>query len=82
MSDTYSPITREELKAILEPLKDGVQQCVRLLETQNSRIHKAEVDIAILNDRQPNRAAASWGAGMGALVGTVFAIVEFLIKKY
>ncbi len=77
-----SDITRDELRAILEPLKEGVQHCVRLLEAQNSRIHKAEVDIAILNDRQPSRSAATWGAGAGASVAALIAVVEMLIKKF
>lgn len=82
MAENYSPITREELKAIVEPLKEGVERCVLLLELQNSRIHKNETDMAVMKDRQPTRQAATWGAGAGASIAAFIALVDWLIEKF
>lgn len=76
-----SPITREELDAKLDPIQKGVEKCVSMLETQNSRIAKAETAIAILNDRQPSRQGATWGAAAGGFVGAIIVIVEWLTKN-
>lgn len=76
-----TPITREELQALLTPLKEGVDKCVEMLETQNSRIHKAETKIAILEDRQPSRQAATWGAGAGGFVAVLIVVAEWLMNK-
>ena len=75
-----NPITREELTALLAPLKEGVDKCVEMLEEQNSRIHKAETRLAVLEDRQPNRQAGMWGASAGAFVGVLIALAEYFLK--
>lgn len=79
---SQNPVTREEFTALLDHLKDGVDKCVRLLELQNSRLHKAEIAVAILNDRQPARQAVTWGASAGALAAAFIALVDFLIKTF
>lgn len=82
MLPTPNPVSREEFTALLDHLKEGVDKCVRLLEVQNSRLHKAEIAVAILNDRQPARLAVTWGASAGAFTAAFIALVDYLIKHF
>lgn len=76
-----NPITREELTALLDPLKKDVSECVSMLREQNTQLNETKTDVAVLKDRQPTRLAATWGATAGAFAGALIAVVEWILKR-
>lgn len=71
------PVTKDDVKDLISPLRDDIQEIVALLREQNGRLRVAETEIAVLKDRSPNRAAAAWGGGAAA----IFAFIEYLMKR-
>ena len=73
------PVTRDELRALLEPIKEDIREVLSHLKEQNSRLAKTETAIAILQDRQPSsRQAMWWGTASGGFFGLVVMVLDYL----
>ncbi len=68
-------LSRDEFIAHITPIRDDISELVRLQREANGRMGKAEVRIAILEDRSPGRVGMITG-GIGA--GTIAILWELL----
>lgn len=75
-----TPITREEFLAHAQPIQDDVREIVELLREQGKTVSTLDKRIAILEDRQPTRQAAQWGAAAGAFAGVLITAINYLIR--
>ena len=71
-------ISREEFLAHIEPIRRDVQELVMLQREQNGRVFKLDSRIAILEDRTPNRTAATIGAASGTIAGAILTALQRL----
>jgi hypothetical protein len=78
MSD---PISREEFLAHIEPIRQDVQELVKLQREQNGRVFKLDARVGILEDRAPTRAAAAVGAASGTAAGALLALLQQFFGK-
>lgn len=69
-------ISREEFLAHIEPIRRDVQELVTLQREQNGRVFKLDSRVAILEDRTPNRTAATIGAASGSAAGALFTFLQ------
>jgi hypothetical protein len=64
-------LSRDEFLAHIGPIRDDIAELVRLQREANGRMSKAEVRIAVLEDRSPGRVgmiSGSIGAGAIAII--------------
>lgn len=73
------PITREEFLAHAKPIQNDVRKIVELLEEQSKQVSTLDKRLSILEDRQPSRQAAQWGAGSGAFAAIVAQLLNFWV---
>lgn len=73
-----SELSRDEFLAHIGPMQADIAEMIRLQREANGRMGKAEVRLAILEDRSPGRVGAAAG-GIGALI--IAALFE-LLKLY
>jgi hypothetical protein len=64
-------LSKNEFLAHMGPIQKDIAELVRLQREQNSRVSKAETEIAILKDRSPAREATGVSAVVSACVSAV-----------
>jgi hypothetical protein len=74
------PISREEFLAHATPIQDDVRRIVSLLEKQSMQVSDVDKRLAIIEDRQPTRAAIQWGSISGGTVTLVYALLDYAFK--
>ena len=60
-------LTKDEFLAHMGPIREDIQELVKLFREQHGRVSKAETRIAVLEDRSPGRVSA----GVSAIVSGV-----------
>lgn len=74
-------LSRDEFLAHMGPIRDDIAELVRLQREANGRMGKAEVRIAILEDRSPGRIGMiTGGVGAGA-IAIVWELLRYLADK-
>lgn len=69
--------TTEQLLIHVEYIREGIDGVHARLDALNGRTRTNETDIAVLKDRSADarKAGGLWGAGAGAFVGGVLAVL-------
>ncbi len=58
---------------------DAFDKIQERLDIQNGRLRSAEIEVAILKDRNPTRTIASVGAGAGAVGAGIAEIIRMML---
>jgi hypothetical protein len=72
-------LTREELLTHLDYIKSQLSEINAYLAQQNGRLRTSEIQVAVLQERNPGRSAATWGASAGAIAAAVAEIIRMML---
>lgn len=73
-----SDLTRDEFLAHMQPMRDDIAELVRLQREANGRMGKAEVRLAILEDRSPGRVGMITGTVGATAIAVVYELVKYV----
>lgn len=72
-----SDLTRDEFLAHMQPMRDDIAELVRLQREANGRMGKAEVRLAILEDRSPGRVGMITGTVGAGAIAIVYELLNY-----
>lgn len=73
-----SDLTRDEFLAHMQPIRDDIAELVRLQREANGRMGKAEVRLAILEDRSPGRVGMITGTVGATAIAVVYELLSYV----
>lgn len=73
-----SDLTRDEFLAHMQPMRDDIAELVRLQREANGRMGKAEVRLAILEDRSPGRVGMITGGVGATAIAVVYEVLSYV----
>ncbi len=73
-----SDLTRDEFLAHMQPMRDDIAELVRLQREANGRMGKAEVRLAILEDRSPGRVGMITGTVGATAIAVVYELLSYV----
>lgn len=73
-----SDLTRDEFLAHMQPMRDDIAELVRLQREANGRMGKAEVRLAILEDRSPGRVGMITGTVGATAIAVVYELLQYV----
>lgn len=74
-------LTRDEFLAHVGPIRDDIAELVRLQREANGRMGKAEVRIAILEDRSPGRIGMITGSIGAGAIAVVWELLRYFAER-
>ena len=74
-------LSREEFLAHVEPIRKNIDEIVQLQREQNGRVGKAEIRIAVLEDRAPARAGLISGSVGAGVIAIVYEFLRYLAER-
>lgn len=76
-----SELSRDEFLAHIGPIRDDIAELVRLQRDANGRMGKAEVRIAILEDRSPGRVGMITGTVGAGAIAIIWELLRYFAEK-
>jgi hypothetical protein len=74
-------LSREEFLAHVGPIRDNIAELVRLQREANGRMGKAEVRIAVLEDRSPGRVGMISGSIGAGAIAVVWELLRYFAER-
>ncbi len=74
-------LSRDEFLAHIGPIRDDIAELVRLQRDANGRMGKAEVRIAILEDRSPGRVGMITGTIGAGAIAIIWELLRYFAEK-
>lgn len=74
-------LSRDEFLAHIGPIREDISTLVQLQREANGRVGKAEVRIAILEDRSPGRVGMITGSIGAGAIAIVWELLRYFAEK-
>lgn len=74
-------LSRDEFLAHIGPIREDIATLVRLQREANGRVGKAEVRIAVLEDRSPGRVGMITGSIGAGAIAIVWELLRYFAER-
>ena len=74
-------LSREEFLAHVAPIREDIAEIMRLQREANGRVGKAEVRLAVLEDRSPGRVGVITGSIGAGAIAIVWELLRYFAER-